>query len=145
MEYGNEYQFKKEIVEKAIENFKILELYEVNKSVDLENDLKKFRIKNNQLRKYIQQVNYIYYSGNRKIYAITTKTKYLDSICNQDNLYKNYLDAKDYLIKYELDYLIDSLELLFKNNLIYTGNVAEHFKTIDHLVKSINKQINIKI
>lgn len=142
MEYGDRYEFKKEIIEKVLDKYKILELYEVNRGIDVENDLKKFRIKNNPLRKYIQQVNFIYFSGNKKVYAITTKTKYLDSICNQENLYKNYLAAKEFLINSEREYLLNDLDNLFKHNVIYTGNIAEHFKTIDHLVKSINQQIN---
>lgn len=132
-------EFKKMLIERIIGNNKLFEYYEVNRGVDVNDDFKNFRIRNQSLRKYIQQINFIYNNAAGKKYAITTKTKYIDSICNQEEIKTNYNNAKDFLIKNEYDWLLPELEELYYKNTLFNDNVAEYHKTIEHLINSINQ------
>lgn len=142
MEFGDRYDFKKFIIESVIKNSKIFELYKVERSVNVNQELKDFRIKNKSLRKHIQQVNFMYADNSGKSYAITTKTPFIDWICNQQEIDNNFKDAKDYLIEKEYKWLIPELDDLYKYNYVYNCDDVEMSKTIDALVKSIHQLIN---
>lgn len=142
MEGGDGYNFKKELIEQVIEKFKIFPRYEVNRGVDVEKNLKNFRLRNIPLRKFIKQVNFIYSDATGKEYAITTLIEYLDSICNEDAIRKNYKEATEYLSNYKYDSLLDELYSLYSANSF--GNIndaAECHKTTEHIIKSIRQLI----
>ena len=141
--YYDKYDFKVVLIKNVLTNNKIFETWRVNKSVDLEKDLKNFRIRNQSLRKNIQQVNYIYSDNAGKQYAITTTANYLEFIANQDEIDKNYKDAKEFLIKNEYNWLIKELDNLYWNNriVIRYEHEVEICRTIEHLTKSINQLI----
>lgn len=135
-QYYDEFEFKQILIKKVIGEIKVFPIWEVNRSVNIANDLKEFRIRNRRLKKHIQQVNYLY-QNNR--YAITTKVKYIDTICDQDEINQNYQKAKEFLIKNEYHWLLADLEQLLKANKVYGGDYADYHSSIDSLVTSINK------
>jgi hypothetical protein len=134
-----DYEFKRHLVEKCCKDTEIFPKYEVNKSVDVCKELKNFRIKNQALRKKIEQVNYLYTNAAGKEYAITTSTDYFDHICDQDIIDKNYKIAKEFLESKNYNYLINQLEDLYKENVVYILDRQEIFKSIDHIINSINQ------
>jgi len=135
----DKYDFRKSIIEKICKKYAIFERWDVNKGVNTDKDLKDFRIRNKELRKYIQQVNYLYYDATGKEYAITTLTNYIETICNQEIIKENFNKAKEFLQKKEYYLLIGELEKLYEVNILYHVSEAEYFKTTKHLIKSINK------
>ncbi len=135
------YDFIRELISEAIGKFKILELYEVRKSVDISKELKNFRMHNKQLRQYIEQVNFIYRSSSTE-YAITTYTKYIDVICDRDIIIENYKKAKTFLEKKEYHYLINQLDKLLQVNDPIVYDDTEIFKTTEFLIKKIKSLIN---
>lgn len=136
---SDEYDFKKDLINSCIENNKILERWEINRGVNIEKDLKDFRIRNQSLRKYIEQVNYLYSDICGEKYGITTRTKYLDAICNQEEIDKNYLEAKEFIMKSKYEWLLEQLTELYNINRVWDANETEYHKTIEHLVQSINQ------
>jgi len=139
--YDDNYDFKVELIKKIIDKHKIFKRYDVNKSINVERDLGNFRIKNQTLRKWIQQVNYIYEDMTHKQYAITTTTNYLDAICDMYILKQSFDDAKEYLLKHGYDFMLESLNELFDVNRLDSCNedVAYHVSTINQLLKQIHK------
>lgn len=138
--FENKYDFKVNLIEQVVGGYKIMERWKVNRSVKVDEELRNFRLKNQSLRKHIQQVNYLYFDNASRRYAITTKTDFIDRICDQDTIDTNYLAAKVFLQDKGHNWLVDELTALYEMNLVYVDK-AEQFKTIDHLVKSINKII----
>lgn len=136
----DQYDFKKYLVEQVCEKYKILERWEVNRGVDTNKVLKDFRIRNNALKKYIQQVNYLYYDNAGKEYAITTLTNYIESICDQDVIKDNYIKAKEILQKKKYSWLEKQIEELMIANILFVDEI-EYCKTIEHLIKDINQKI----
>lgn len=138
--FYDKYDFKKSLIDKAIKNSKVFQKWEVNRGVSVSSELKDFRLKNKELRKYIQQVNYLYRDASGKQYAITTKTDYLDSICNQDIIDENFKTAEEYLKSKEYDWLLTELKDLYRANIVVRNyDDLEVFKTTEHLIKSINQ------
>lgn len=135
----DKYDFKKFLIEQVCEKYKIIERWTVNKGVNVNEDLKDFRIRNKELKKYIQQVNYLYYDATGREYAITTLTNYIEAICDQDLILDNYKKAREILKKKEYEWLINQLEKLLCANRLYITDETEYFKTTEHLIKSIKK------
>lgn len=137
----DQYDFKKEIVSSCIDQKKIFELYKVNRGVNIRDNLRDFRIRNMSLKKYIEQVNYIYSDNAGKEYAITTRTKYLDLICDQNAILESYIDAKEFLLKHNYNYLLIQLDKLYQENILFGNDDTETVKTIDSLINFIHKEI----
>lgn len=137
--YGNDYDVKIALIKRTIEKHKVYELYDIDKGWDVNGALRNFRIRNESLRKFTKEINYIYSNAAGKLYAITTTVKYIDAICDQDKLDANYREAKEYL-KNTHEYLLDDLDELHRHNYLMCGTPAEHVKSIDHLVKLINQK-----
>lgn len=135
-----DYQFKKDLVEKCCKDFKIFPEYKIEKSVDVCRELKNFRLKNQALKTIELQINYLYNNNAGKSFAITTETNFFDNICNQDIIDKNYKEAKDFLNEKGYTFLLDSLDLLYRHNKVYVLDNQEIYKSIDHLIQSINHQ-----
>jgi hypothetical protein len=138
--YGERYAFKAEIISKIIEKNKIFPLWKVETSINLERDLKSFRIKNVPLRKNVKEVNYIYADAADKKYCIATTVNYLDTVCNSEEIDKNYKEAKEYITKKGYDWLLYQLDELYKHNWIGDADDNVITCTIDTIVKIINKQ-----
>lgn len=137
---GNHIDYKKLIIESAIGQNKVYPIYKVNKSVNIERDLKNFRLHNKNLRKHIQEVNYTYSDNANNIYAITTTVSYLEAIADNEQIHENFKKAKEFLEKMEYNWLIKDLFYLYNNNIIAGESEVEYVKTIDHLINLINKQ-----
>ena len=136
------YDFKKSLIEEVCQKNKIFRRYEVNISVNVERDLKDFRIRNKELRKYISQVNYLYYDGAGKEYAITTLTNYKKRLFdNNDTILKNYQMAKEYLGQKEYHWLLPQLDELFYANCLRFCDEVEIFKAKEHLLKRIKESL----
>ncbi len=136
--YTKEFDYVKEILEEVIPDNKIFSIYEVNKSVKVEDELRDFRIRNKNLRKVVQEVNFIY--GSSVQYAVTTKVAFIDTICDFEKITIEYELAKDFLIKNEYNSLIHQLDLLYNLNRFYVSPILI-VKTTDHLIAEINKII----
>lgn len=137
----NHIDFKEEVVKTVLEKYNIYEKYEVNRSVSIDTDLKNFRKYNQTLRKYVEEVNYIYCNATKKKFAITTTVDYIDHICSNYVREDSYEEAKAFLIKNEFEFLIPNLEELYWTNNMGDYDFAERFETIDHLIKTINQEI----
>lgn len=139
----NDYDFKVDLIKNINEKTKTFQLLDIDKSYYLEDVLKDYR-KNDKLKKYQNQVNYIYYNNAGKEYCICSRVNFIDSICDQEEIDKNYNICKDYLIKNgrRYEYLLDQLEKLYHNNKIYEFDKVEVHRTIEHLINQINTEIN---
>lgn len=129
--------FAKELITNTVENFKLFETYEIYRGYELEKDIKEFRIRNKNLRKKVMEVNYIYSNCTRKKWAITTEVDFFDALCNNELIIKNYKKASDFLKENHYDWLQEDLTELWHMN-HYPLSEYECYKTIDHLIKSIN-------
>ena len=139
---SNKYQFRIGIIEHLVKNIQKLNIYEIKKIRDPFKVLKDFRIKNKSLKKVIYQVNFTYPQN----CGVVSKIDFLDAFFNQEKLTENYNKAKEYLINNEYEYLLDELDTLYKHNKMYFYNSDEleyeTCKTIDAVIKQINKQLN---
>lgn len=136
---GHEYDFKKYLLETTLKKHKVLERWKVNKGVHIDKDLRDFRIRNKDLKKYIQQVNYIYRNAAGKKFAITTLTPYVDAIFNQDIIDANYKASDEFLKGKGYDWLREELYELHCANYIGICDDVEVFKTVEHLISRINQ------
>jgi hypothetical protein len=137
----NNIDFQEEIIKTVLEKHNIYEKYQVNRSVSIDTDLKNFRKYNQTLRKYVEEVNYIYSNASKKKFAITTTVNYIDHICSNYEREENYEEAKAYLIKNEFEFLLPNLEELYWANNMGDYDYAERFETIEHLIRMINQEI----
>jgi hypothetical protein len=133
-------EFKQELIKKIIVNNKIYNKFEIGR-VHLDVVLKQYRLRNKNLKKYHDEINYIYSDNAGKQYAICNEIPFIDSICNQDEILENYKIAKEYLIKNGLEYLLEDLDELYYSNHHFEFDKVEIFKTIDHLITNLQKQI----
>jgi hypothetical protein len=142
MNFGDKYQFKKELIELVLKKTKVFERYEVNRGVSVTKELRNFRIRNQALRKTIKQVNFIYSGSNGYEYALTTTSDFLETISNESVIKEAYEEAKLFLEQKEYDFLLEDLRQLYFSNLVYDNSDTEVSKTIDHIVSIINNSIN---
>ena len=130
------------IMHKIYKKTNITGLYDnTAKSVWLNEELKNFRIRNIQLRKYINQVNYIYGNAVRN-YAVVSQIKYLDHICSCEKIDADKEATIKYLYENGLNEYIKEVEQLAEFNYVYHYNDVEISKTIDEIVCQINKKVN---
>lgn len=139
LEYGDEYKFKKEIIESVLKNAKIKERHEVRKSVVYDDEFKSLRLRNKPLNKISYDVSYLYSDSAGKQYAIVTEIEILDKVANHDELKKSYENALMMLKEKGYSYLEDQLTTLYHANCAYVEQI-EKVKTIDYLITKINKQ-----
>lgn len=142
LNHGDQYQFKKDLIELVLKKTKVFERYEVNRGVSITKELRNFRIRNQALRKTIKQVNFIYSGNNGYEYAITTTADFLETISNESVIKEAYEEAKLFLEQKGYDFLLEDLRQLYFSNLVYDNSDTEVSKTIDHIVSIINNSIN---
>lgn len=132
------HDFEMSLIKKVCVKYKILSRWDINRGININRDLNDFRIRNKELKKYIYQVNYIYQNAAGIEYGITTLTEYIETICNQDIIYQNYISAKELIKNNQYDWLLPKLERLFHANTFYVSNNTVFFKTTEHIIKYIN-------
>lgn len=115
---------------------KIKDKYEVLKSVTYD-ELRQFRLKNKNIKRYHTEVNYCY-SNFSKEYYIVTERKYIDVIDKDAEYLNAYNEAKEYLIEHEMESFIKELDELKWMNRIIRDDEAEVFKTIEHIADLLN-------
>jgi hypothetical protein len=135
----NRLNYKYDLITKIIDNNKIFDFYKIYKDYDVNTTLRNFRIRGKSLKKYVQNIHYIYQEGYHKKYCITSQANYIDKICDNDIIIDNYYKAKKYLIEIGLESLIYQLDELYSANTYYVDN-AQIVLTTDHLIKLINQQ-----
>lgn len=101
-----------------------------------EKEFRDLRIRGFELRKYVDEVNYLYGMGNR--YAISTRWKFADELVNQSNFVKEIKESKEYCKNNE--YLLNQVDLLAAHNYIHISDKEIH-KTLKHFINHLNKQI----
>jgi hypothetical protein len=140
--WRDRYDFKVDLIKSFCENNKpkTLELdrYLIQKSWNVETYLKDFRIRNRNLKTHVCQVNYLYRDNAMKEYAIVTKTKFIDAICDSKIVNDNYQKAELFLKEKGYTWLLDELKSLWLQNTYYIGD-AEVFKSIAHCIKEIRR------
>lgn len=141
MNGGDHIEWKKQMIDSLIKNSKIFPKYELGKSIRVKEELKDFRLRNQHLRKWVYQVHYLYGSNNYTEYCIASKVKYMDALCDAEEIEKNFDEAREYLSKYKNPSLIKELERLYFANPVWDIDEIEICKTVDHIVDSINKLI----
>ena len=139
LETGCKYDWLIMLIDSIIKNNKIYDRYQVNKSVDLDKDLKDWRIRNIPLRKTFREVNYIYQDGAGKEYCITTAIPYEEAIIRQEVKDDNYKIAMQYLKDTQQEHLMERLSNLAYDNTIHNYYDINVVKETEHLVKQINK------
>jgi hypothetical protein len=120
------------------------EIISVQRSYIFDSNLKNFRLRNEKLQKYHAEINYIY-QGFGKLNCFLTKLKFIDKWLSNhnENLKKDYLDAKKILEEYGLNHLENDLETLYESNILHDCTTKiEHFKTIEHLTKKLKTKKN---
>ena len=143
MEFGDEYQYKMDLIKQIISDNKVYLLSEVNKSVRVEEELKEFRLRNRTLRKVVQEVNYIYCDNAQRFYAITTTIPFIDAITSDDSIFEEYKKAKICLIESGLENLLPELNQLMVKNCVYSYiSNSESVKTVEFLIDQINNYAN---
>lgn len=137
-ECGDHPGFVQDIIHRITGNSKIFESYLVERG-GVDNDLKEYRIRGKQLKKYTQQINYLYYDNASREFAVTTKTDYMEAIVDHEILTENFKLANEFLLNNEKHKsLLYSLERLYYMNFIGVNDI-EIVNTIDNLIKQINK------
>lgn len=100
-----------------------------------EKEFRDARIRGFELRKYIDEVNYLYGIGKR--YAISTRWKFSDELVNQLSLKDEINEAKEYCKNKE--YLLNKVEDLAAHNYIHISDKEIH-KTLDHFIKQLKQR-----
>jgi hypothetical protein len=114
------------------------EFYNTNKSWSIDNEFRDLRLRGTELKQYTYEVNYIYYDNANKKYSIVTKKPYVDYILSQTERNNSYNECLSFLKNNNLN-LIECLEKLHLENYYHISD-SEVSKSIDHLIKTINKK-----
>lgn len=139
--YFGHLDYKQDLVKRIIRDNKIFLLCEVEREkYSYKNFCTEFKL-NLPLKKYSKQVNYIYEDNARKEYAITTKSDFFDEIFAQKDRNESFNKSKEYLKNIGLDFLLSDLNKLHEANSINYITEVESVKSIENLIKSIDKLI----
>jgi hypothetical protein len=143
----NESDFFTSLIKKSIEGTKGKKYANVKKSIPLNDWLNQIKKGDFDIKNYFEEVIHIY-DGSFKVpnYCITRRLDFFDVTFLNDDLKKNYIKAKEKLIEKNLDFLLNDLNELYHVNYINSSYVSdkEVVKTIDSLIKQINKLANGK-
>lgn len=144
-DYQSDHDLLLEILETNIKKHKIKEFsytYEISKSNRLEKD---FRNSENDFiaatKKSVYETNYIYYDNAGKRYAIQTLKPYTTGVINATDLYSELDECKDFLLKHNLNHLIQCADDLFNANKVYNIKEKKYLNKIEEVIKFINNQI----
>ena len=138
MEQGGRLDFIQDTIKQCLGSTKIFPKYEVNRC-RVNEDLKEYRLRGKALKKYIEQVNYLYDASGRE-YAITTKADYIEAIVGDDKLTENYEIAKKFLEGKNDKYFLGELKDLYLANCLWVDDI-EVIKSVDNLIDKINNNL----
>ena len=136
--YSSNCDYLLELLENTLSKSK--DFYEIDKSYNLDDKLKDFRLRGIQLEKYGFEINYVYFDNRRKKYAICTKKNFSEIILDNEKLKQDYEEIRNYLIDNRKDYLLDLAEELYYANFVYVSD-KEVVRSIDHLTKLFSKKV----
>ena len=139
MEQGAKLDFIQDIIKQCLGSTKIFERYAVERT-NVNDDLKEFRIRGKVLKKYIEQINYLYQNADGREYAITTKANYMEAIVNDDLLKENYEIAKKFFEGKNDKYFLEELKDLYLANCLWVDDI-EVIKSVDNLIDKINNNL----
>ena len=131
---------KIDLIKRITKNSELYSFYDIDKKYDIERVLHKCTESGEFVNRSIFTINYLYQSSRYEISAICTTSNVVESFIDNDIIEENFIKAKQWLIEKKKEYLINSLEKLYHHNII---KIDESYavKTLDKLIKVINKQI----
>lgn len=138
---GDRIGLVKSVIESTVKGDTKLVNSKVRKSICLDTDLKKARLRNEVLKLNHSEVNYTYFDNAGKGYCIKTNSDLLKEAFNYKLKRDNYLELKSYLQSIGLDRVVVELEELYELNLVFPPTKTEVDKTLNHTIKNINKKI----
>lgn len=130
-----------EKIEIMLESSKHKWVLDVNRSVNMDREFKNYRIRGARLKKWVDEVNFLYYDNAGREYAVTTKIKFTEDLVNQTKLEAEYKKAKDFLEEGAFSSLrfSESIENIYKKNKMYISP-HEEYLTLNHLRLELNKK-----
>lgn len=142
---NHEYEFIQEISNTIHKNSKTKDLLRVERSVNINEDFRRNRLRGVQFKNYSEEVHYIYYSASRA-YAITSKMKYLDYFTNRLDFREKYNAFIEYISDEkncveQVEYLKNCAEKLYRENFIIEPTKLETYRTVNNLITNLKKQL----
>jgi len=117
-------------------------IIDVNRSIHMDREFKNYRLRGARLKKWVEEVNFLYYDNAGKEYAVTTRIKFTQDLINQIKLKEEYEKAIEYLNNsaFSPSVFKDNIEGLYRKNMMYL-TPAEEYRTLKHLRLELNKKI----
>jgi hypothetical protein len=137
--YRNHLDFKELLLKSFCDNKKLS--YDVKRSYEFDKEMKNHRLRSASLNLNLEEIVYYYYDNANKMYCMCRDKHYSDF--DNDLMNQNLKKTIEYLNKNGYEYMVNEAERLAAFNILNVDPVEE-FKTIDHVIKSINKQIKSK-
>lgn len=146
-QYCPHLSFKEDIIKACLDKYKVYNPYEVGRW-HISEHLIEVRNRGASLKKWIEEINYLYEDNAGKEYAITTKTDFHICCYNQEERDDNYIKAKKYLEDNYSNHknLFNQLDALYKINIspIQYMNERDIATTIDQLKTVIKQKLKPK-
>lgn len=130
-----------EKIEIMLENSKHKHIYDVKRSMHLDREFKNYRIRGARLKKWVDEVNFIYYDNAGRQYAVTTKIKFTEDLINQSKLKEEYEKAIEFLNEgaFSPSSFEDKIKRIYEENFMYISP-QEEYRTLKHLRLELNKK-----
>jgi hypothetical protein len=130
-----------EKIEIMLENSKHKWVLDVNRSISMNTEFKNYRIRGARLKKWVDEVNFLYYDNAGRRYAVTTKIKFTEDLINQSKLEEEYKKAKDFLKEgaFSFSRFSESIDDIYKENKMYISP-HEEYLTLNHLRLELNRK-----
>jgi hypothetical protein len=137
--YTNHIDFKETLLKSFYESKKLH--YDVRRGYELDKEMKDHRLRGANLNLEVDEILYKYSNAAARPYCMC-RTKDFSEFDNE-LIQANLKETIEYFEKNGYRHYIEQAKDLASINTFYVDTV-EHFKTIDHVIKSINKQIKSK-
>lgn len=127
------------ILEKSKPNHK--NVWDVKRSMNMDIEFKNYRIRGARLRKWVDEVNFLYYDNAGRQYAVVTRTKFTEDLINQSKLKEEYEKAKDFLKEgmFSPSQFSESIDKIYKENYMFVSPYEE-YKTLSHLRLELSRK-----
>lgn len=144
--YLSNCEFAETLLKNKLKNLETVDGYNVSRSWIYDKELRRLILDSKLMSKFVHECNFVYSDNALKKYAIVSKISYVKRILEGDgNLEENYIEAKEYLIKTERDFLLNDLEDLYNiNKCGEMPNTLYMAKTIQDMNKQFSKLIKNK-
>lgn len=107
--------FHKEFIRLTLVQYKKMESFDIEKSINLELLLKDKEYMEYDTRFCVKHINCIYHDNAKKYFAVTTTTtKSANTIFNQEEFEKNYIEAKEKLNLIGQPFLLTEIDFLYE-------------------------------